>query len=59
MEHMYMIMIRSFYAETIEAIIKLYRFAIRFFAKIVTGCTKHKVTAVTKTKPLETRPLLS
>lgn len=28
-----MIMIRLFYAKTIEAIIKLYWFAIRFFAK--------------------------
>lgn len=45
MEHMFMIAIRLFYAETmIEAITKLYWFVIRFFAKIVQGVLNRKLS---------------
>lgn len=44
MEHMFMIAIRLFYAETIEAIIKLYWLVIRFFAKIVQGVLNRKLS---------------
>lgn len=42
-EHMFMIIIRLFYAETIEAIIKFYWFASRFFTKILQGVLNTKL----------------
>lgn len=60
MEHMFMIIIRLFYAETTEAIIKFYWFTSRFFAIVVQDVLRqHKVTAATNTKPLGKRSLLS